>query len=351
MKTKNILYIFASALIAVSCNNSQENKTNEPEIPVSVSNVTLTSIEQVINTNGTVYPIQKAEFKSEISGIYKLMTNPKTGKHYRLGDIVKSEEVIILLEDPEYENSIAIDSKKLNLDIAQQEYTKQQSLFEKGGVTQREMRNAEVSYTNAKYDYENAKLKLSKMKVVSPFSGVIVELPYNTQNVRIAAAQPLFTVMDYEQMYMEVSLPEKYVNDLQASMKVRLTSYNLPKDTIWGTITDLSPAISAETRTFKGRISINNPNLRLNPGMFVNADIIITKKENTIVVSKELVLRNNDMVYLFIIDKTIARQREITTGIDNANNIEVLTGLNKDDRLVVKGFETLKDNSKVKVIR
>jgi RND family efflux transporter MFP subunit len=295
--------------------------------------------------------MQKAEFKSEISGIYKLQTNSKLGRKYKLGDLVKSDEVIISLEDPEYENTIAIESKKLNLDIAQQEFTKQQSLFEKGGVTQREMRNAEVSYTNAKYDYENSKIKLSKMKVASPFDGVIVDLPYYTQNVRITTAQPLFTVMDYDQMYMEVSLPEKYVNDLQSGMKVRLTSYNLQKDTIWGTVTDLSPAISAETRTFKGRIDIDNPKLSLKPGMFVNADIIITKKENTIVVPKELVLRNNDILYVFVIDKSIAKQREVSTGIENGNNIEILSGISKDDRLVVKGYETLKDNSKVRVIK
>ncbi|HCT30710.1 MAG TPA: efflux transporter periplasmic adaptor subunit [Bacteroidales bacterium] len=350
MKTRAIIYLSA-AIIAVSCNSSEENKTSEPEIPVSVSNVTLTSIEKVINTNGTVYPMQKAEFKSEISGVYKLMTNPISGKKYRLGDLVKTDEVIVSLEDPEYENSIAIESKKLNLDIAEQEYTKQQSLFEKGGVTQREMRNAEVSYTNAKYDYENSKIKLSKMKVASPFGGVIVDLPYYTPNVRIATTQPLFTVMDYGRMYMEVSLPEKYVNDLQSGMKVRLTSYNLQKDTIWGIVADLSPAISAETRTFKGRIDINNPNHRLKPGMFVNADIVIAKKENAIVVPKELVLRNNDFQYVFVIDKSIAKQREVSTGIENGNNIEITSGLSKDDRLVVKGYETLKDNSKVRVIK
>jgi len=351
MKTKNILYLFCTALIATACSNNQDNQANEPEIPVSVVNVANTSIEKVINTNGTVYPMQKAEYKSEISGIYKVITNPKSGKPYRLGDLVKTGESIISLEDPEYENSIAIESKKLNLDISQQEYTKQQSLFEKGGVTQRELRNAEVSYTNAKYDYENSKLKLAKMRIASPFDGVIVEQPYYTQNVRIAAGQPLFTVMEFDQMYMEVSLPEKYVSDLQSGMKVRLTSYNIQKDTLWGSITDLSPAISSETRTFKGRIEISNPNLRLKPGMFVNADIVLMKKENTIVVSKDLIMRNNDIQYVFIVDKTIARQREVTTGIENGNNIEILTGLSKDDRLVVKGFETLKDNSKVKVIR
>jgi membrane fusion protein (multidrug efflux system) len=351
MKTKSILYFLGLAIIAASCNNNQENQVNEPEIPVSLINVAPKSIEKIINTNGTVYPMQKADFKSEISGIYNVITNSKTGKTYRLGDLVNTGESIISLEDPEYENSIAIESKKLNLDIAQQEYTKQQSLFEKGGVTQRELRNAEVSFTNAKYDYENSKLKLAKMKIATPFNGVIVELPYYTQNVRVAAGQPLFTVMRYDQMYMEVSLPEKHVSDLRAGMKVRLTSYNIQKDTLWGVITDLSPAISAETRTFKGRIEIDNPGLRLKPGMFVNADIILMKKENTIVVSKELIMRNNDIQYVFIVDKTIARQREVSTGIENGNNIEILSGLSKDDRLVVKGFETLKDNSKVKVIR
>ncbi len=351
MKTKNIIFLLASSIIVASCGNSEDNQTNEPEIPVSVVTVTTTSIEKVINTNGTVFPMQKAEFKSEISGIYKLNTNPRTGNKYKLGDKVKAGEPIVTLDDPEYENSIAIESKKLNLDIAQQEFTKQQSLYEKGGVTQRELRNAEVSFTNAKYDFENSKIKLAKMKISSPFDGVIVEQPYYTQNVRIAAGLPIFTVMEYDQMYIEVSLPEKYVSDLKSGMKARLTSYNIQKDTLWGTVSDLSPAISSETRTFKGRIDVSNPDLRLKPGMFVNADIILLKKENTFVVSKDLVMRNNDVKYLFIVDKTIARQREVTTGIENGNNVEILTGLSKDDRLVVKGFETLKDNSKVKVIR
>lgn len=351
MKAKHILYAPVIALAAIACNQSDDRQAAEPEIPVSVIDVKTSAIEKQINTNGTVMPKQKAEFKSEISGIYMLATNPKTGKAYRLGDPVKAGEVIVLLDDPEYENSIAIESKKLNLEIAEQEYNKQKSLFEKGGVTQRELRNSEVSLTNARYDYENSKLKLAKMKVASPFDGVLVELPYYTQNVRIATGQPLFTVMEYDRMYIEISLPEKYITDLNPGMKVRITSYNLPRDTIWGTVADLSPAISAETRTFKGRIDIDNPKLMLKPGMFVNADIIVNRKENAIVVAKEIIMRSNDMQYVFVVDKSIAHQREVAIGIENVNSVEIISGLSKDDRLVVKGFETLKDNSKVRVIK
>jgi len=295
--------------------------------------------------------MQKAEFKSEITGSYTLRNNPSTGRQFRLGDRVNSGSVVVALEDAEYENGIAIDSKKLNLDLAEQEFRKQESLFEKGGVTQRELRNSEVSFTNAKYDYKNAQLRLAKMKVTAPFSGVIVDLPYYTQGVQLAVGQPLFTIMDFGKMYMEINLPEKYISQIKQGFKVRLTSYNLPNDTLWGQITDISPAISSETRTFKGRVEILNSKLTLKPGMFVNADIVLSQRKKTIVVPKDLIMRNNDIQYVFVVDKTIARQKEVTLGIENANRVEIVSGLSKDDRLVVKGFETLKDNSKVKVIR
>jgi membrane fusion protein, multidrug efflux system len=53
-----------------------------------------------------------------------------------------------------------VDAVKLNLEISEQEFEKQQSLYEKGGVTLRELRNSEVSKTNAQYNYENVRIQL-----------------------------------------------------------------------------------------------------------------------------------------------------------------------------------------------
>ena len=76
--------------------------------------------------------------------MYKLQTNPRTGKPFKLGDIVSKGQLIVRLEDREYENGIAIDAKELSLEIAEQEQVKQKALYEKGGVTLSEMRNTEV---------------------------------------------------------------------------------------------------------------------------------------------------------------------------------------------------------------
>ena len=150
---------------------------------------------------------------------------------------------------------------------------------------------------------------------------------------------------------METNLPEKYLSTVKPGQTVRITNYTLPEDTLSGKINELSPAINTETRTFKGKILINNPSLRLKPGMFVNADIIIRRKDSTIVIQKDLILSSSTGKKVFVVEQGTAFQREITIGLENQEKAEVLKGLSLNDRLVTKGFETLRNRSKVKVIK
>ena len=350
MKHKLLISIL-SIVIFVSCNRPEENVDTDLAVPVSIMELKLQPIEKYVNTTGTIYATHEVELKSEISGKYKLMTNPVTGKPFKLGDKVTKGQLVISFEDKEYENSIAIESKKLNQEISQQEFNKQESLYEKGGVTLREFRNSEVAYINAKYEYKNALLQLEKMRIRSPFSGVIVDLPYYTQGIKISTGQSLVKLMDYKKMYMETNLPEKELQTVRLKQKVLITNYTLPHDTLAGTITELSPAISSETRTFKGKLLIDNPELKLRPGMFVKADIIIAHKDSALVIPKEMILTSANGKKVFIVEQGTAYERKIEMGLENQDEAEVIKGLAENDRLVVKGYETLRDRSKVTVIK
>ncbi|MEZ5104362.1 MAG: efflux RND transporter periplasmic adaptor subunit [Draconibacterium sp.] len=352
MKNYRILLLLAGIVaITVSCNNQPQSESTELAVPVSVENVKLQSISQYINTTGTAKAIYETTLTSEIAGAYHLMNNPATGKPFKLGDRVKEGQVIIQLEDDEYVNGIALESKKLNLEIAADEYEKQKSLYDKGGVTLRELRNSEVSTTNAKYDFESAEIRLAKMKVVVPFTGVIVELPYYTNGTRVTAGQSMVSLMAYDKMYMEINLPEKSITDIKVGQEVLVSSYTVVEDTLKGLVSELSPMISTETRTFGGKIQINNPDLKLRPGMFVRADIITDHKDSVIVIPKNIILSGNRGKYVFVVGRnSSADDRRISTGIENQDYIEITEGLNRNDRLIIKGFETLRDNSKVKVI-
>ena len=351
MKNIKLLLLSAIVISAIGCNNQTSSEATELAVPVSVENIKRQSIQQFINTTGTAKAGSETVLNSEITGDYQLLINPKTGKEFKLGDRVKKGQRIIHIEDDEYLNGIAIESKKLSLEISAQEYEKQKSLYDKGGVTLRELRNSELSSTNAKYDFESAEIRLAKMEVVAPFSGVIVELPYYTEGVKIAANQPLVGLMSYGKMYIEINLPEKNLSEIKLGQEVIITNYTLSEDTIRGVVSELSPIISTETRTFAGKLQISNSYLKLRPGMFVRANIITAQKDSAIVISKKIIMSGNRGKYVFVVGRnSSADDRRITTGIDNQDYIEILEGLKPNDRLIIKGFETLRDGSKVKVI-
>ncbi|MGC9352306.1 MAG: efflux RND transporter periplasmic adaptor subunit, partial [Mariniphaga sp.] len=224
---KNIKFFPLIILVALvaACNQQTQSESSELAVPVSVEDIRLQSIEQFISTTGTVNAVAEVTLNSEMAGEYYLQTNTATGRPFKLGDRVNKGQTIIKFENEEYVNNLAMDAVKLNLEISEQEYEKQKSLYEKGGVTLRELRNSEVSKTNAQYNYENAQIQLAKMNIVAPFSGVIVDLPYYTNGVRVPQGSPMVTLMSYNQMYMNINLPEKNIEELKLGQEVLVTNY------------------------------------------------------------------------------------------------------------------------------
>ncbi|HUX56036.1 MAG TPA: efflux RND transporter periplasmic adaptor subunit [Bacteroidales bacterium] len=348
---KSIFIITVALTLITACKNQDQNLSADVEIPVSVDDIKLKSIEEFINTTGTAFPKGEIELKSKITASYYLEKNPNTGKFWQLGDKVKEGALIARLEDKEYVNSVKLEINELNLELTESELRKQESLYEKGGVTLKDLKTAGINYENAKTTVENSKLQLAKTRIVAPIDGVIVDLPYYTQSTQVETGSTIAKIMDYHVMYMNVQLPEKYISDIKPGQVVKLTNYTIPEDTIIGNITQISPAINPDTRTFKGNISINNPDFLLRPGMFVKADIITNHKDSVIVISKSIILSRQRGKTVFIVDRGVAAERIIETGLENITDVEVTRGLAKNERVVTSGFETLSNRSKVKIIK
>jgi RND family efflux transporter MFP subunit len=349
---KRSIFLFGAALLLfAACRNQDQNLTADVEIPVSVEELRFKPIEAFINTTGTAFPKGEVEVKSKISASYFLEKNPGTGRVWQLGDKVKAGALIVRLEDQEYVNSVKMETNQLNLELMESELKKQESLYEKGGVTLKELKTASINYENARTTVVTSKLQLEKTKIVAPIDGVIVDLPYHTQGTQIETGLTMVKIMDYKTMYMDVQLPEKYISVIKPGQKVKLTNYTIPDDTIIGNITQLSPAINADTRTFKGTVSINNRDLLLRPGMFVKADIVTDRKDSAIVIPRSIILSRQRGKTVFIVDRGVAAERIIETGLENITDVEVTRGLAKNERVVTSGFETLSNKSKVKIIK
>ena len=98
-------------------------------------------------------------------------------------------------------------------------------------------------------------------------------------------------------------------------------------------------------------LTINNPDLKLRPGSYIKAEIITMRKDSVIVIPKELISSGRRGQSVFVVENNTAQERRISTGLENPDQVEVVEGLSLNDRIVVEGFETLGNRSKVKIIR
>lgn len=353
MKIQLYFYLLLVAFCGLwSCDEAEEESpTIDIAAPVSVLQLKPGSLSRHTVATGNATAEKTIEINAQISGQYILKNHPSYNRPFKLGDRVKTGQAFVEIEDREYENGIALETTKMNLELAEQEVQKQKSVYEKGGVTLRELRNAELELTRAKGDLENAQIRLEKMKVPIPISGVIVDMPQYTSKSRINQGDPLATIMNYSRMYVDVNLPENTMMEIKKGQKVQITNYSLPNDTLSGTITEMSPAIDVNTRTYLAKVRFKNPNLLIRPGMFVKTLIKVSQKNDILVIPKEVIISDQRGKRVFVVEENTAFERIIETGMENEEVIEVIGGLEENDRLVVKGFETLRNKSKVKILR
>ncbi|HIG18674.1 MAG TPA: efflux RND transporter periplasmic adaptor subunit [Candidatus Handelsmanbacteria bacterium] len=340
----------ATLLVLCSCSEEGPRIDVESSIPVRVESVARHPIAEYVTATGTVEARQEAQLKSLQQGFYQLQTNPRTGASYVMGDEVEAGALLVLLVNPELVNQVSMESKQLAFTSAQREFEKQQGLLEKGGITLRELAAAERAYIDARYALENATIQLAKLEARIPFSGLLVDLPHYRANQLLDAGASLAVIMDYDELYAEVSLPGNEIDRIAPGQQALVTHYgDAGTDTLQGRIDQVSPVLDRESRMFKAVLMIDNDSLAIRPGMFVKIDIVVAAKDSALVIPKEVILDRGDSKAVFVVEKGIALERHLETGLSNREQIEVLSGLELEDRLVVEGFETLRNQSKVKL--
>ncbi len=94
----------------------------------------------------------------------------------------------------------------------------------------------------------------------------------------------------------------------------------------------------------------NNDEILL-PGMFVKADLVVNSAEEVLVIPKDIIMSRNRNQIIYVVEQGVASERIITTGLQNASSVEVKMGLLKGESVVITGFETLRDQSRVRILR
>lgn len=195
-------------------------------------------------------------------------------------------------------------------------------------------------------------MKYEKASIKSSLDGMVIKkfLDEGSQvepSVSPMMRVPVIMVANIDTVEVIVNISEKYLGKLKekAEAKVKVDAY--PDEVFLGKITRIAPMVDLATRTSEVEIKITNKEYRLKPGMFARVDIILEKKEDAFIVPIKAVLSENNCKFVFVINGSIARKREIKTGIYQKDSVEIIEGLNVGEDVIIEGNYGLKDGANV----
>ena len=179
----------------------------------------------------------------------------------------------------------------------------------------------------------------------SPIDGVVVE-----RNATIGASvgtdASLFKIIDLSRVWIDANVFEKDLQRVRLGQQVKLTVPAFPGSTFSGKVILVNSVVDPDTRTVKVRTEVPNPDGRLKPDMFANVEIITDVNRAAISIPQSAVLNDNGQTVVFVAESDGYKKRQVHTGIQNGDRVEIIDGLNAGDRLVVKGNYLLLQQSK-----
>jgi membrane fusion protein, multidrug efflux system len=333
-----ILILITTSFALASCQTDDKQPAAKPKkIPlVKIQEVSTSRIVSSTSVTGTVQPNIETEVMASDDGIIESL-------FARENQYVEDDRLIAIINPT---NRVSLISS--NIKTVETLERKLETLTE-GSEEYQKVQN---DLQKAKADLEYAKEMYQTIPVVSPMSGMVTKR-WLEEGSQVSAKDVIVTITDMNSLVIKAEVNEKYFEAIKQGVKIPVILNAYPNDTLMGTISLIYPHINPVSRSVKFDIKLKNFNKKLLPGMMAEITIPVTVIKNAVTVPEYAVLTspdNKNFVFRVNTD-SIAIRQIVQTGITSEDKIQILNGLNANERIVVSGQELLKDGMKVKIMR
>lgn len=193
------------------------------------------------------------------------------------------------------------------------------------------------------------------IQIRSPIDGVVSDLPVKSDTSH-AAGTLCASVSDPENLKIRASVPEIYIQDIQTGMACKITGEAFRDRSYSGTVELVMPyATTVQTLNGKGEtvvdvlIGIDDPDEALRAGFNARIEIYTQRHNDAVTVPYEAVDQDaKNREYVFVYENGMVKQRFIETGAELESSVEVTSGLQKGEFVVLKTDRALLDGEAVK---
>lgn len=340
--------VFTAVTILAGCGGQTEQRSVDLTVPVTVQAVRLDTMEATVAATGTLRPFREARIQTEVEGIIRYVARGVGGRPTE-GMRVNRNQEIARLVNKELVVNARLESRDLARAVAKQTLSEQEVLVDRKLSTVKDLDEARRALAEAESNYEDALVQIAKTTIRTPIAGFLTGLADITEGTMVEARTTIATVMDYNQVLVDLKVPNAYIVSVSPDQVLRVENYALPNRRFLGTVKVVDPAIDPATRTFRVVGAVKNPNLTLRPGMFVKAEIVTESHEDAVVIPRRFVLTRQSRKVVFVEEEGRAQMRDVRLGLEGPEQVEILEGLEPGERLITSNYETLRSRTRVRV--
>lgn len=347
---KKILYaplLFLLMISLSSCSEFDEedpaNGNNVRTVAVETITIVEDAFEDYIRLSGTVEAIEDAVISAETSG--RILHIVERGAQLSEGDILaRLDDRVITAQ---------YNSARTSYQLAEQTYERFERLHADSIISTQDFQNAQAQRDQARAQLDQAEKQLRDVNIEAPFNGRVEERLVQRGELT-SPGQPIARIVDASTVRFLTGIPERYANEIGVDSPVMATIRSLPGVKVDSKISYISNIIDPDTRTFTAEIEVNNRDYTIKPEMIVDLRVRRKTIENAIIIPRTSVLRDEDGVNIFVASEEnghkVARIKKIETGHASGALIEIVSGLNDGDEVIVSGMRNLSDGDRLNIL-
>jgi membrane fusion protein (multidrug efflux system) len=262
------------------------------------------------------------------------------------GDKVKAGQILLTLIDLEEKAELAA------LDVDLQEANRQLKRVEnlaKNNVASEQLLDEQQAEVNALIAEMNVlKTQMLALEVRAPFDGLL-GLRQVSVGALVRPGDAITTLDDLSIIKVDFNIAEVHLPSLAIGQNIRATSIAYPGETFEGQIISIGSRVDPATRAIQIRANINNQNFKLRPGMLLQ--IILQKKLlTTLVLPEASLVPVEDRHFVFVIENGTVIKKQVKIGLRKPGIVQIVSGLEKGELVVIEGTLKLRNGSKVKIL-
>jgi RND family efflux transporter MFP subunit len=354
--------IAMAVVLAAGCGEKVKPGTAEVKrqqvAGLTVKPVAASQVEQYYETSGTVAAKTISTVASRMMGTVKSVA-------VKEGDRVSAGQVLLAIDDSDVAQKVkaaregckeaekGLEAAGENRNLMAVTYRRYRKLYDDKALSGQELDEIKTRQKVADIDFEKAAAAVAQARaglkeaevyqgftrITSPVSGIVTEKKTDLGSMAVPGG-PLFTVEDDSAYRVDVSADESLAGRIRPGMDAAVYIEALGRE-VKGKITEVVPSIDPASRSFLIKIAIRGEGLR--NGMYAKVSISMGRKE-ALLVPKNAVVEKGQLIGVYTVDQNaVITYRLVKTGRTHGDNVEILSGLNPGEKVVVGGVDRAVD--------